>query len=655
MPIGALLPLLLAIAIPTCALAFLPRRRSLGATIAAATCLVFGVRYAVWRMFASLPTGQGVAGEAWSVLFLVFEMVTLVSASFLHVFMTRRLERSADVDARSGSALLNAPVDVLIPTYNEDQTILERTILGAFAIEHPDLRVWVLDDGNRPWLRKLAHELGAFYTVRSGRAHAKAGNVNAGLAVCLATGRRPDFVLLLDADFVADRRLLSRTLPLFEAEDVGIVQTPQHFFNADPMQTNLLCTQSWPDEQRFFFNVLLPCKDAWGAAFCCGTSAVFRASALEAIGGLATETVTEDMLTSFKMEEFGWRTIFLNERLSLGLAPEGLLQYVSQRSRWCLGAVQQVFTRWSFLCPNRVTLASRLSSFDGFLYWAFGFSYKLMTMVAPALYWWTGLSVLDGTLEDIMFWFMPYTAVSMLYIVTFGEKRVVPLLTDVSQLLIALPIACTVATALLKPFGRPFRVTDKGLSKDRTVIHWGLMAPLLLLAVATALGMLINMSSFSAARGSPAYAINVVWSVFNVGMLLVACTVCVEPPQLRRTERFSTDEIAWLQLSNGETERCRLIEMSLGGASLVRTGAADILDPESDQPRTGVLMLDGGSLCVPAEIVRADTDRVSLRFDLDVGLRRQLIVKLFTGRYSNEVESVEIITTARSILRRVMG
>jgi cellulose synthase/poly-beta-1,6-N-acetylglucosamine synthase-like glycosyltransferase len=68
---------------------------------------------------------------------------------------------------------------------------------------------------------------------------------------------------------------------------------------------------------------LLACKDARGAAFCCGTSAVFRVEALLASGGMAIETVTEDMLTSFKFDERSYRTVFLNERLSMGLAPGG--------------------------------------------------------------------------------------------------------------------------------------------------------------------------------------------------------------------------------------------------------------------------------------------------------------------------------------------
>jgi cellulose synthase (UDP-forming) len=133
--------------------------------------------------------------------------------------------------------------------------------------------------------------------------HAKAGNVNNGLLHALATGRRPEFILLLDADFVPSVNILKRTLGLFAEPDIGIVQTPQHFFNPDPIQSNLLCASAWPDEQRFFFDIFVPANDAWGTAFCCGTSAVFRVAALLATGGMATETVTEDMLTTFKMEE----------------------------------------------------------------------------------------------------------------------------------------------------------------------------------------------------------------------------------------------------------------------------------------------------------------------------------------------------------------
>ena len=70
---------------------------------------------------------------------------------------------------------------------------------------------------------------------------------------------------------------------------VGVVQTPQHFINPDPIQINLGATKFWPDEQRFFFDIVLPSKDAWSAAFCCGTSSIIRMRPLMEIGGFPVE------------------------------------------------------------------------------------------------------------------------------------------------------------------------------------------------------------------------------------------------------------------------------------------------------------------------------------------------------------------------------
>ena len=73
----------------------------------------------------------------------------------------------------------------------------------------------------------------------------------------------------------------------------------------------------------------MPSKDAWGAAFCCGTSSVIRFESLMQIGGFPTDSVTEDYLLTLRLREIGLQTIYLNEQLSLGLAPEGLKEYTT--------------------------------------------------------------------------------------------------------------------------------------------------------------------------------------------------------------------------------------------------------------------------------------------------------------------------------------
>ena len=74
----------------------------------------------------------------------------------LYIFLPRTRSRSAVVDARPHSPLLRAPVDVFIATYNETRGDPGADHCLRTNIDHPDLRVWVLDDGARDWVRALA-------------------------------------------------------------------------------------------------------------------------------------------------------------------------------------------------------------------------------------------------------------------------------------------------------------------------------------------------------------------------------------------------------------------------------------------------------------------------------------------------------------------
>src|SRR5258708_15968654 len=134
-------------------------------------------------------------------------------------------------------------------------------------------------------------------------------------------------MLSLDADFVPKPEFLTRCIALMRDLSIGIVQTPQHLVNPDPIQGNLALSRVWPDEQRYFFDVLMASKDAWGAAFCCGTSSVIRFNALMQIGGFPTDSVTEDYLVTLPLGGVDYQTIYLNKPLSLRPPPQGSKQY----------------------------------------------------------------------------------------------------------------------------------------------------------------------------------------------------------------------------------------------------------------------------------------------------------------------------------------
>ena len=106
-------------------------------------------QYAWWRITQTLPA-PGVSFEyALALVFLIAELVGIVTAALSLVFLTRTRNRSPDADANAEWLMsLDQPpsIDVLICSYNEEREILERTIVGALGMDYPNFRVWMLDD-----------------------------------------------------------------------------------------------------------------------------------------------------------------------------------------------------------------------------------------------------------------------------------------------------------------------------------------------------------------------------------------------------------------------------------------------------------------------------------------------------------------------------
>ena len=81
-------------------------------------------------------------------------------------------------------------------------------------------------------------------------------------------------------------------------------------------------------------------NDFWNSSFFCGSCAVLRREALDNIGGIATETVTEDAHTSLRLQMKGWNTAYINIPQAAGLATERLSAHIGQRIRWARGMIQ---------------------------------------------------------------------------------------------------------------------------------------------------------------------------------------------------------------------------------------------------------------------------------------------------------------------------
>ncbi len=610
----------------------------------AATLLVV---YMAWRITASLPPAGLTADFIIGIVFLAMEVASLLAALLLLFFLSRTSNRTPEVERnRAWLASLPPPlVDVFICTYNEERSIVERTMIGARAMDYANFRVWVLDDGRREWLRDLSAELGCRYLTRPDNAHAKAGNINHALSHVAALPERPAFISILDADFVPRPQFLARALCLFREPDTAIVQTPQHFINPDPIQINLSAAHAWPDDQRFFFDVILASKDAWGAAFCCGTSSVIRLEHLEKIGGFPTDSVTEDYLLTLRLKERGFRTVYLNEPLTLGLAPEGVKEYLTQRGRWCLGLMQIARGRSGPLSKSsRLTFIDRLSLIDAFLGWTAVYYAKAFGLVIPALYLLLGIRCVAADLGELLAFFLPYFVWQTMTMAWISRGRAMAVMSDVTQL-IALPTILRAAVVgLVQPAGQKFHVTAKGGDRSQSFIEWSLFkiyAALLLINVA---GLVVTTQSFWGTGPAPEDSLAFAWSWFNTIILTIVCFVCIEKPRHRKAERFQTSGVLPLEF-DGSRQSFQLADISITGARLIGC-------PPAAAGARGVCQLDGG--LIPCSIARAVDGGFTITFDESLAARIQAVRNFYQHDYVKPFGDIGAVGVTRALVRRLV-
>jgi cellulose synthase (UDP-forming) len=263
-------------------------------------------------------------------------------------------------------------VDVLITTYGEDLDTIARTVRAAVAV-HGEHSTWVLDDGRSDEVRDLAETLGARYVRRLSGGGQKAGNVNH--ALTLAKG---DLFVILDADFVAKPELLVETVPFFVRDDIAFVQTPQTYGNM-----NSVISRGAGYMQSVFYRFVQPGRNRFNAAFCVGTNVVFRRAAVDDVGGMYTDSKSEDVWTSVHLHERGWRTIYIPETMAVGDTPETIVAYSKQQLRWATGGFEILFPHNPLSPRRRLTLDQRLQYFVTSTHYLSGVTPLLLLLVPP--------------------------------------------------------------------------------------------------------------------------------------------------------------------------------------------------------------------------------------------------------------------------------
>ena len=263
-------------------------------------------------------------------------------------------------------------VDVFITVYGEDPAVVRATATAALALRGAH-STWILDDGRSDDIRDLAAELGARYVTRLSSNGAKAGNVNHALSLSSA-----DYFAIFDADFVPKPDFLYETVPFFIDDNVAFVQTPQAYGNMHNM-----ISKGAGYMQALFYRFVQPGRNSFNAAFCVGTNVIFRRHAINDVGGIHTDSKSEDVWTSLMLHERGWRSVYIPVTLAIGNAPETIEDYTKQQMRWATGGFEILLTR-NPLNPRRtLTADQRIQYFITATHYLVGIVPLLLIMVPP--------------------------------------------------------------------------------------------------------------------------------------------------------------------------------------------------------------------------------------------------------------------------------
>lgn len=389
-------------------------------------------------------------------------------------------------------------VDVFIPTYGEPAEIVEPTVTAALRMRGARVRVHVLDDGRSPEIEEVAARYGVEYHTRPDRQGAKAGNINRALGRTAAP-----FVVVFDCDHVPEPHFLERTLPHMGDQRMAFVQTPQYYANGDE---DGVASAAWA-QQALFFGPIARGKDGLDAIFCCGTNVVFRRTALEDVGGLPEDSVTEDFELSVGLHERGWRSRYVPEVLARGLGPEDMAAYVGQQQRWargCLSAIPRVLRA---RLPRRLGIQYLLSSMFFLSGWTF-----LVYMSLPVVRLLTGLQpVASAAADQFILHFVPYFGGAVAAVAAAGAGAYSFRAFAVMVANFWIHIFASLA-ALLRLPGR-FVVTPKKGSGARQP---GAVAPALL-----AVAVLVGTAVFGLLRDQDAGTLNnAAFAGLHIGVLL---------------------------------------------------------------------------------------------------------------------------------------
>jgi cellulose synthase (UDP-forming) len=555
-------------------------------TIALLLGVALSVRYLLWRGIYTLKYSDILSFVAVWLLFIaeIYAGITSILGAVVNAFPLNR--PLLTLEGLDKSTL--PTVDVMIPSYNEDEEMLEVTIRAAKMLDYPKDKLFIhlLDDGGtdqkinaenpvaaqtarkrRADLQALCKRLDITYHTREKNEFAKAGNVNSAIQ-----NTQGELIVILDADHVPTSDFLDRTVPwMLKNEKVFLVQTPHFMANPDPVERNYFSAFTrMPSENDMFYGTIQKGLDYWGSSFFCGSAALMRRAHLDLVGGISGDSITEDAETALDLHKMGYESVYVDRPMVSGLAPETFDAFIQQRMRWAQGMTQILLLKKPYNAKG-LKWYQRVGYMSSIMFWLFPFA-RIIFLLMPLAYLVFDLQVYHASMLEIFAFTLPhviatYTISTML----FGRTRW-PLVSELYEILQCAFTLNALIKVFIKPRAPSFVVTPKGESLDHTfvsplsnVFYW--------LILVITLGLVAGGYKYATEPLTRELTVVVMlWNGFNLLLLLSVMSVLLERKQVRTQARLPAANSVVIKTHFDEAWVGDLIDLSLGGARLSLKG-----------------------------------------------------------------------------------
>ena len=451
--------------------------------------------YLCWRVLYSIPLEYGIPAIVFNVILLVVEALGFIESLVLFSnlmgmksFETPKIPKDAWPE-----------VDVFIATYNEPVELLRKTINGCVHMKYPDkskVHIWICDDNQRPQMRALAEEMQVGYFDRPDHKGAKAGNLNHAMSLTSAP-----YIVTFDADMIPQSSFLLKTIPFFvdlelrqsdkpekERTLLGLLQTPQCFYDPDVFQHALYSERRAPNEQDFFYRTIEVAKSSTNSVIYGGSNTVLSRKALNDVGGFYTESITEDFATGLLIESAGYVSLALPKPLASGQTPHTFKEHIQQRRRWGRGVI--VTARKLKLHTRKgLNFRQRMSYWSSVVYWYSSLK-NFIYVLTPLLYATLAIPVLKCNYLDLLVFWLPMYVMQDIAFRAISKNRVSLKWSGIYETSVMAHLLIPILKESLGITMSTFQVTDKSGKKVRQKSDIRSMIPFLILIGMTVAGII---------------------------------------------------------------------------------------------------------------------------------------------------------------------